>query len=319
MSKDKAPPPPPARRPPAERRVGFIGLAGAPNIGKSTLVNHLVGQKISIVSDRPQTTRERICGIYTDDRMQAVLVDIPGIMGADQARDPFNRAMLDTVARSLGDCDLILHLRDARHPEDERDRPVRELLRLSRKPLWLIWNKIDRVAGRLWSATPPDNEGPPLAYERTLGISGKTGRGVPKLLEALAETLPIGPLLYDPDQLSDRDLRHLAAELVREKLFRYLGQELPYQLTTMTERFDETSGEKAIIGVTILTERAAHKPIIIGDGGKMLKKIGQSARLELEKMLERPVYLELWVKVRPKWRQDEQLLLELGLKSSDSS
>ncbi len=302
---------------PAERPVGFVGLAGAPNVGKSTFVNRLVGQKISIVSDRPQTTRERVCGIYTDDRLQVVLVDIPGIMDQTQAHDPFNRALLETAERALIDCDLVLHLRDGRHPDDPRDEAVRVLLKNVSRPKWLIWNKIDRTPGRLWPAAPPSHEIYRLQYDRVLGISAKTGRGFTSLLDFLIQTLPRGPLLYDQDQLSDRDLRHLAAELVREKLFRYLGEELPYQLATFTEKFDEGNREKIVIQVTILTEREAHKPIIIGEGGRMLKKIGQAARVELERLFERPVFLELWVKVRPKWRQNERLLVELGLKSSN--
>jgi GTPase len=290
-----------------------------PMWGKSTLVNQLVGQKISIVSDRPQTTRERICGIYTDERLQVVLVDIPGIMGKAQARDPFNKALLETAERALADCDLLLHLRDVRHADDPRDEPVRSILARTAKPRWLIWNKIDQSPARMWPAEPPANEVHRLQYDRILGVSAKTRRGFPQLLDALAQSLDRGPLLYDQDQLSDRDLRHLAAELVREKLFRYLGQELPYQLATFTETFDENDPEKVVIRVAILTEREAHKPIIIGGGGRMLKKIGQAARLELERLLERPVFLELWVKVRPKWRSDERLLAELGLKSSDSS
>lgn len=291
-------------------RVGFVGLAGVPNVGKSTLVNRLVGQKISIVSDRPQTTRERICGIYTDARMQAILVDIPGIL---TPRDAFNKALMDSAANGLSGCDLIWHLRDARRINDPTDVPVREMIRQSGKRVWLIWNKLDRVPSRSFPARAEE-----LNYERVFGISAKTGRGFEPLLESLVEALPEGTALYDPEQLSDRDLRFLAAELVREKLFRYLGEEIPYSLATFTETFDETGTEKIYIRIVVVTEREAHKPIIIGEGGAMLKKIGQAARLEIEKLVDRPVFLELWVKVRPRWRKDERQLRELGLKTPDS-
>ncbi|MCL5270881.1 MAG: GTPase Era [bacterium] len=292
-------------------KMGFVGLAGAPNVGKSTLVNRLVGQKISIVSDRPQTTRERLCGIRSDATMQMALVDIPGIL---EPRDAFNTALMETAAQSLKDCDIILHLRDARRPGDPADPPVRAMIRRTKRPVWLVWNKIDRVPGKMFPA-----EGEGLDYVKVLGISAKTGRGVGALVDALREALPVGPPLFDEDQLSDRDLRFLAAEMVREKLFRYLGEEIPYALATFTDIFDEDRGEKIYIGITILTEREAHKPIIIGKGGAMLKKIGQAARAEIENLCQRPVYLDLRVKVHPRWRKDIQQLLELGLKPSISS
>ena len=291
----------------AERPVGFVGLAGVPNVGKSTLVNRLVGQKISIVSDRPQTTRERISGVFTDERMQAVLVDIPGIL---DAQDKFNQALMDCAAEGLKGCDLVLHLRDARRPHGPEDAPVRELIRKSGRPAWLVWNKVDKAGGLF-----PAGEDA-TAYARTFGISAKTGRGVEKLLVALAEVLPRGPLMYDPEQICDRDLRFLAAEMVREKVFRYLGAEIPYSTAAVTEVFDEEREGKVYIQVTILTERAAHKPIIVGHQGAMLRKIGTAARREIENLCDRPVYLELWVKVRPKWRRNESVLKELGLKGS---
>lgn len=309
---------PPSAQPPTvvpasvqPRHVGFVALAGAPNVGKSTLVNHLVGQKVSIVSDRPQTTRERVCGIYTDERMQLVLVDIPGIL---DPKDQFNQALMKSAALGLNGCHLVLHLRDARRVDDPADEPVREMIRRAGKRVWLVWNKIDRIPSKMFPACS-DN----LPYEKVFGISAKTGRGLPKLLESLAEALPVGELLYDPDQVCDRDLRFLSAELVREKLFRYLGEEIPYATATFTETFDENRDEKIYIRIVILTEREAHKPIIIGHQGALLKKIGQAARQEIETLCERPVYLDLWVKVRPKWRKDDYQLTELGLKPSISS
>ncbi|MEN6627253.1 MAG: GTPase Era [Candidatus Sumerlaeia bacterium] len=287
------------------RPVGYVGLAGAPNVGKSTLLNRLVGQKISIVSDRPQTTRQQICGIYTDERVQAILVDIPGILAHN---DPFNRALVECAEQGLAGCDIVLHLRDVRHAVDPADEPVVDMLKRCGKPIWLVWNKIDKRTDRTPPPMPAD-----LPYQEVYALSARTGVGVDVLLAGLARVLPVGPLLFDPEQLSDRDLRYMAGELVREKLFRYLGQEVPYGTATEVEQFDE-SREKAHIKVVILTEREAHKAIIIGQGGQMLKKIGSAARVDIEQLIGRPVFLELWVKVKPAWRKDENQLKRLGLK-----
>ncbi len=290
-------------------RVGYVALAGAPNVGKSTLVNRLVGQKISIVSPRPQTTRERVCGIVTDERMQAILVDIPGILATG---DRFNQILVDVAAHELAGCDIVLHLRDPRRPLDPADEPVADLIRRTRRPVWLAWNKIDQFDGPL----PPAPPG--IHYEQVFAISGMDGRGLPELMAALAAALPPGPLLFDPEQVSDRDLRFMAGELVREKLFLHLGQEIPYGTAVEVEEFNEAR-EKTFIRALIVTEREAHKRIVIGAGGSMLKRVGQEARVEIEELLERPVFLELWVKVRPHWRRDERQLRQMGLKPPDSN
>ncbi len=287
------------------RKVGFVGLAGAPNVGKSTLVNRLVGQKVTIVSERPQTTRERVCGIYTDERMQVVLVDIPGIL---ESPGRFNQILMEWAEYGLRGSDRVLHLRDASRPGDEGEAAVADLIRRSGRPVWLVWNKIDAARNEGWKKARLAGD-----YERTFGVSALTGEGVDELLNALAESLPHGPLLYDPEQVSDRDIRFLAGELVREQLFRHLGQELPYLLATEVDVFDEER-EKPLIRIVILTEKESHKPMIIGKGGAMLKQIGQAARAEIEELLERPVFLELWVKVRQNWRKDEFQLSRLGLK-----
>ena len=291
------------------RAVGFVGLAGLPNVGKSTLVNRLVGQKISAVSRRPQTTRERIHGIVTDESMQVALVDIPGVV---EPTDALGECLMDSVARGIRQCDLVLHLRDARRPDTENEGPVFDLLRKLHAPVWLVWNKVDRL-----DRPPPSGVGGPIEYDKVFAISARTGRGLEPLRKAIGGALPHGPLLYDPDQLCDRDLRYLVAELVREQLFRHLGQEIPYATATQTERYEEADEGKIHIRVMIVTERRAHKPIIIGRRGAMLKKIGHDARLEIERLVGRPIYLELWVKVVPKWRKNKQRLAELGLRPRD--
>jgi GTP-binding protein Era len=288
--------------------VGFVGLAGEPNVGKSTLVNRLVGQKISIVSDRPNTTRQKICGIYTDARLQAVFVDLPGLL---EPGDKLNEVLMDNARFGLKGCDVIWHLRDARGASEKFDQFSVEMIRETGLPVWLIWNKIDKARG---TQGPDGRE--PLSYDKRFSISARTGNGLDCLLDELAEHLPEGPLLFDRDQVTDRDMRFLAAELVREQLFRHLGREVPYATATFTESFEEDRPDKIMIRIVIMTERKAHKPILIGQGGRMLKKIGQSARLEIERMTGRPVYLDLWVKVRPGWRRDELRLMELGLKNA---
>jgi GTP-binding protein Era len=300
---DKAP----AEAIPLPRRVGHVGLAGAPNVGKSTLINRLVGQKVAIVSERPQTTRERSCGILTDDHMQLIFIDLPGI---SEPRDRLGKLLLGWVTHGLRHCNVVLHLRDARRSDQADDPRVMQAIRESGKRVWLAWNKIDRVPH--WTLPALSSE---LPYERRFGVSGLRGDGLDELVTALAEAMPIRPLLYDAEQVSDRDLRFLVAELVREQVFRRLGQEVPYGIATQVETFDETREDgKIYLKVWIVTEREAHKPIIIGKGGSMLKAIGQAARLEIERLLEAPAYLDLWVKVRPKWRSDPGQLNVLGLR-----
>lgn len=295
-------------------KAGFVGMAGTPNVGKSTLVNRLVGQKISIVSKRPQTTRERVAGILTDEKMQAVLLDLPGII---EPRDAFNEAIVNNAAQGLTDCDLILHICDARRGYQEEVAPVEALLRHSKAPVWLIWNKLDRLPSRELSRRHDPPVGAPV-YGKTFAISAKTGRGVDKLAEAMRDALPEGVPFYDPEQVCDRNLRFMAAELVREKLFRFLGEELPYATATWTEEFDENRGPKVYINVVIQVERPTQKPMVIGHEGQLIKRIGESARREIEGLMDRPVYLDLWVKVRPKWRKNEHELIRLGYKDGVS-
>lgn len=287
-------------------RSGFVAVIGVPNAGKSTLINKLVGQKISIATRCAQTTRHRICGIWSEKGSQVVLVDTPGVI---ESPNRFNVALVEVAEAALEGCDLVIHLRDPELANSDNERRVIELLRNVRAPVWQVWNKIDR---KLKKALPtPIDE---LEYEQTFFVSAKDGRRLDVLKDALVEKMPLGHPYYPLDDLSDRDLRFMAAELVREKLFIHLHQEIPYGVATWVETWEERPDGLAFVRVTILTERKNHKGIIIGNGGQMLKKIGRDARKELEELLEQKVFLEIWVQVRPNWRKNPVELKRLGMK-----
>lgn len=290
------------------RRSGLVGLAGVPNAGKSTLVNRILGRKISIVSSCPQTTRHRICGIWTDAPAQAVLVDLPGIL---ETGDKFNGSLVSCAGESLNGCDFVLHVRTTRSAGSPDEEQVGRLLQKIRKPVWQVWNKID-VAPPV-----PTESKHGLDYARSFAVSAKTGRGIERLKAALKEALPEGPWLYPPEDLSDRDMRFLAAERVREKLFLYLQKELPYGIATWTETWENREGAKPLVRVVIQTERESHKRIIIGKGAEMLKKIGSAARREIEDLYGEGIFLELFVRVKPNWRKDEDELSRLELTGGD--
>lgn len=292
--------------PEPEHRSGFVAILGKPNAGKSTLLNALVGEKIAIVSDKPQTTRDRITGIVSGDGYQVVFVDTPGVI---VPRDRFNEALMFRVTEALESVDVLYHIVDAtdREPPNER---LAGLLASVRSPArFLVVNKCDRVQG---DTVPPDID--PQAYTETHRVSALTGAGVPQLLAATVARLRPGPQFYDPEQLSDRDERFLVAEIVREKVFHHLGAEVPYAVFTETETFEERPG-KDFISVKIYVERESQKGIVIGDRGAMLKRIGQEARVEIEQLTGRPAYLELWVKVRHNWRRTEFDLDNFGFRT----
>jgi GTPase len=284
-------------------RAGFVGMAGAPNAGKSTLINRLLGRKIAIVSPCPQTTRHRLLAIWTEGRTQAVLVDVPGIL---ETNEKFNLALVNCAREAMKGCDLALHVRTAQTaggPDDLRTAAVLAELNV---PVWEVWNKVDL-------APPVPVPSTDLSYARTFAVSARTGRGLGRLREALLHALPEGPWLFPPDELSDQDLRFLAAERVREKLFLNLRQEIPYSIATWTETWEDREDGKSFVRVVIQVEREAHKRIVIGKAGAMLQRIGSAARREIEDLTDGPIYLELWVRVRPNWRQDDEELKRLGL------
>lgn len=297
-----------------ETRAGFVAILGAPNVGKSTLLNRLVGTKVSIVSPKVQTTRRRIIGISMVDEAQILFVDTPGIF---TARKRLERAMVQAAWAAAADADLCLFLVDAKRGLDADSTSVLDGLRNSRRAPVLVVNKIDLVPHeRLLPLVKSLNE--TLAFDATFLVSAETGDGCPALLAAVAERLPPGPWLYPEDQLSDLSNRALAAEITREKLFIQLHQELPYSITVETEAWAEApDGAEIRIDQVIYVQRPSQKGIVLGKGGRQIKSIGEAARLELEQILEARVHLFLFVKVRERWQEDAERYGEMGLDFPD--
>lgn len=288
-------------------RAGTIAIVGRPNAGKSTLLNRLVGQKISITSRRPQTTRHRVVGIVTRPDAQLVFVDTPGLQAVHGTE--LNRRMNRAIAQAVEEVDVVLVLLEALR-FDATDRRVLELLRPD-MPAVAAVNKIDLVKdkaallpylARLTAAFP---------FRAIVPISAKTGRQTGELLDELGALLPEGPALYAEDDLTDRSERFLAAELLREKLFRQLGEELPYAAAVEIERF-ETQRDLRRIAASVLVDRPGHKAIVIGKGGEKLKALASQARLDMEKLFGGKVFLEVWVKVKKGWMDDPAVLKRLG-------
>jgi len=292
---------------PLPQRCGLIAIVGRPNVGKSTLLNALVGQKISITSRKAQTTRHRITGIRTVGEAQYVFVDTPGFQ--TKHGTTLHRTLNRTVLASLSDVDVVLFMVEAgRFGLD--DAKVLSLLPAG-KPALLVANKLDAVARRNdmlpWLRGMQERH----AFAEFVPMSAQKETDVERLLGILKPYLPEQPWLHEEDALTDRSDRFLASEIVREKLFRLTGDELPYNATVVIEKFEE-EGNLRRIGATIIVERDAHKGMVIGEKGERLKRIGTEARVELEKLLDAKVFLELWVKVRSGWADDESHLRAYG-------
>ena len=296
-----------------ETRAGFVAVIGAPNAGKSTLVNALVGQKVAIVSGKPQTTRARLMGIAIEGTTQILLVDTPGIF---EPRRRLDRAMVAAAWTGAQDADLILLVIDAAGGiRDDVDRIISSLGE-RKHPLFLALNKVDLVnkgallglATELTARVDPD---------KVFMVSAADGDGVSDLKQALAGAMPQGPWLYPEDEVSDATDRMIAAELTREQLVNQLHQELPYATVVETENWEDRADGSTVINQQIIVERDSQKAIVIGKGGKRLKSIGAAARAEITHHLGRPVHLYLHVKVEPKWGEDRSLYREIGLEWAD--
>ncbi|MAT65721.1 MAG: GTPase Era [Gammaproteobacteria bacterium] len=290
-------------------RCGLVALVGRPNVGKSTLLNRILGQKISITSNKPQTTRHRILGIKTTPQAQVVYIDTPGLHRG--ARRALNRALNRAASDAIADVDLAVFLIEAGRWTDE-DELVLRRLRQAGVPVLLAVNKIDRLEDRGQLLPELKTLAGRHDFAEILPLSAARGENLERLEQCVIERLPEGPPYFPEEQITDRSERFLAAELIREKLFRRLGQELPYGLTVQIEQFKEDDGLLRIHGL-VWVERDSQKAIVIGKGGAMLKQIGREARLDMERLFGSKVFLQLWVKVKGGWADDERALRSLGI------
>jgi GTP-binding protein Era len=299
----------PAPGPPGETRCGFVALIGAPNVGKSTLVNALVGSKVTIVSRKVQTTRALIRGIVIEDNAQIILVDTPGIFSPKRRLD---RAMVSTAWSGAHDADLVCVLLDAKAGIDEEADAILNKLASVAHPKILVLNKIDLIPReKLLALAQAANDR--MKFEHTFMISALSGDGVDDLRKTLAKMVPPGPFHYPEDQMSDAPLRHLAAEITREKIYRQLHQELPYQSTVETDSWTERNDKSVRIEQTIFVERESQRKIVLGKGGATIKSIGADSRKEIAEIVGVPVHLFLFVKVRENWGDDPDRYREMGL------
>jgi GTPase len=288
--------------------AGFVTVVGRPNVGKSTLVNHLVGQKVAIVSDKPQTTRNRILAVCNRPTAQLVLVDTPGI---HKPMHTMNRRMVDTATKSIGQGDVVLWLADVSERFGPGERYVADILKKSGLPVLLGLNKIDLVRDKKQLLPIIETYSRLLAFVEVIPISAHTGENVDRLLELLIAHLPVGEKLYPDDFLTDLPERFFVSEMIRERILRKTREELPYTTGVVIESFKE-DGELVRIEASILVERENQKGILIGKGGSMLKAIGSEARLRLCDRLQKTVHLNLWVKTDRNWTKRPARVRQLG-------
>ena len=293
---------------PAAFRCGFVAIVGRPNVGKSTLMNHLIGQKISITSKKAQTTRHKITGVYTDERSQFIFVDTPGFQ--TRHRNALNDRLNQNVTEAIGGVDVVAFVVEAMR-FSEADRAVVRLLP-KHLPVILVVNKIDRAKSKAELDDFIQQLQQEFDFAGVEAVSAKHGLRIGELLARLRPHLPESVPLYPEDAVTDRSARFLAAEIVREKLFRHLGEELPYAANVAVEQFEEEDGLYRIY-IAVLVDKDGQKDIIIGRGGEKLKKISTEARLDMEKLFETKVFLKVWVKVKSGWADDARFLQEFGL------
>jgi GTP-binding protein Era len=295
----------------ANHRCGFAAIVGRPNVGKSTLLNALLGQKVSIVSPKPQTTRHRILGILNRPEAQLVFVDTPGLHSG--ARRAMNRHMNRAALASLQDADVNLFVVEALRWTEEDQRVLDELVKLGR-PILLVLSKVDKVTPRERLLPFIEEMNRRAKFAEVIPLSALKGSNMQELPGVIARYLPLSPPHFPSDQVTDRSDQFRAAEIVREKLTLRLRQELPYGLTVALEQFKEEEG-RLLVNAVIWVERSGQKAIVIGEGGLQLKEVGRSARIEMSKLFGRPVHLELWVKVKENWSDNENALRQLGYES----
>jgi GTP-binding protein Era len=293
-------------------KSGFVSIVGRPNVGKSTLMNKVIGEKIAIVSDKPQTTRTRIQGIYTADQGQIIFIDTPGI---HKPRHLLGEYMVKVSTRSMEEVDLIYYMTDVSRPFGGGEQFILNQLKDATVPIFLLVNKIDLADEDKVDAHIRDFTSY-MSFAETITLSAIEGINIEKLLDKTYAYLPEGPLYYPEDDLTDQPVSFIAAELIREKALLLTRDEVPHSLAVEIEEFDSQSQNKVYLRASIYTERDSQKGIIIGKNGQMLRNIGEQSRQDIEALLGRPVYLELWVKVKKNWRDNEINLNQLGYRLS---
>ncbi len=289
-------------------KSGFVSIVGRPNVGKSTLINHIVGSKIAIVSDKPQTTRNRIQGIYTCDEGQIIFIDTPGV---HKPKHLLGEYMVDVSARSINEVDLIYYIVDVTRSLGGGERYIINFLKEASVPIFLLLNKTDLVDQASINQTMQDYSGI-MKFADMIPISAARGTNIDRLLTRTMENLPEGPLYYSEDDLTDQPVSFIVAELIREKALILTRDEVPHAIAVEIESFERKAEGKIYLRAVLYTERETQKAIIIGKGGSMLKNIGAQSRHDIERMLDAPVYLDLWVKVKKNWRDNEGNLRQLG-------
>ncbi len=290
-------------------KSGYAVIIGRPNVGKSTLMNHLIGQKIAITSNRPQTTRNRIETVLTTEEGQIIFLDTPGMIR--KADNKLGEYLIDVSDKTLGDADVVLWLVEPSSYIGYGDREIAEKLKKQKKPVILIINKIDTIDKKkapeilaAWEKV--------LEFDDIIVVSALRGLNVDEVIRAILRRLPEGPQYYDEETVTDQNMRQLAAEIIREKALRALNEEVPHGIAVNIESYKERSEDLTAIEASIICERDSHKGIIIGKGGSMLKKIGTAARRDIEEMTGTKVFLKLFVKVRRNWRDNEKDVRALG-------
>ena len=290
-------------------KSGYAVIIGRPNVGKSTLMNHLIGQKIAITSNRPQTTRNRIETVLTTEEGQIIFLDTPGMIR--KADNKLGEYLIDVSDKTIGDADVILWLVEPSSYIGHGDRDIAEKLKKQKKPVILIINKIDTIDKKkapeileAWEKV--------LAFDDIIVVSALRGINVEEVIRAILKRLPEGPQYYDEEVVTDQNMRQLAAEIIREKALRALNEEVPHGIAVQIDSYKERSEDLTAIEASIICERDSHKGIIIGKGGSMLKKIGTAARRDIEEMTGTKVFLKLFVKVRRNWRDNEKDVRSFG-------
>ena len=292
-------------------KSGFVTLIGRPNVGKSTLMNRMIGQKIAITSNKPQTTRNRIQTVHTDERGQIVFVDTPGI---HRAKNKLGEYMVGAAEKTIGEVDVVCWLVEPTTYIGAGERHIIERLKKVKCPVILVINKVDTIKKE--EIFPViDCYRRELDFDEIVPVSARSGANVNELIDTIYKYLPYGPMFYDEDTVTDQPMRQIVAELIREKALHALNEEIPHGIAVVIDSMKERRSPKGVITdiqATIICERDSHKGIIIGKGGEMLKKIGANARYEIERQLETKVNLQLWVKVKKEWRDSDVLIKNFG-------